>query len=190
MRFPKANFAKWALFLSGRGSTAQSGLDLVGYSEISLVVSSRISAYGLKRARRFGVPTMVLDKKIDWDRLDQDLRQQGVTHIFLLGFMKIIPESFVNRWKGMILNVHPSLLPAFPGAHGMDESFRSPSSEMGVTIHTVTPGMDEGPRRLQFQVLSAKAKAEKTWDQSRLRMAIAEQRLIRRVLEKGGNFEH
>lgn len=186
----RATSAKWALFLSGRGSTAQSGMDLVSDLDLRLAVSSRSMAYGLKRARRQGVPTLILDKKISWESLDQELRSRGINRIFLLGFMRIVPEGFVNSWKDQIFNVHPSLLPEFPGAHGMEESFQSDSAAMGVTIHTVTPGMDEGPRRLQKKVLGVEEKKTQSWDQARLRLAISEQRLIRRMMEKGGCHEH
>jgi phosphoribosylglycinamide formyltransferase-1 len=150
----------WALFLSGRGSTAQSALELSAEANLRLVVSSKSSAYGLKRARRAGIPTLVLDKKIDWDSLHQILIQRKIDRIFLLGFMKIVPEKFVQLWPKKIFNIHPSLLPDFKGAHGFQESFESPMAWMGVTIHEVTEGMDEGPQRLQKKVLSATEKKE------------------------------
>lgn len=174
----------WALLLSGRGSTAQSALELLGEQNIGLVISSKSSAYGLKRARRAGVPTLILDKKIDWDLLDQNLRSRGIRRLFLLGFMKIIPEKFVNNWRGRIFNVHPSLLPDFKGAHGMEESFQS-SKDMGVTVHEVTPGLDEGPQKLQCRVLTNSRKKSLSWEQVQLRMAIHEQRLIRRTIGVG-----
>lgn len=177
--------SRWALMISGRGSTAQSALELLASVDIGLVVSSKKSAYGLKRARRSGIPELVLEKNVDWNFLDLELRRRGINYLFLLGFMKIIPADFVSKWQGRIFNVHPSLLPDFPGAHGMDESYKAAGADMGVTVHEVTPGMDEGPRVLQSFVLGRDEKLSLNWDQVRLRMAIHEQRLISRLFEVG-----
>lgn len=175
---------RWALFLSGRGSTAQSALECLPGADVRVVVSGRKSAYGLKRARQFGVPEIVLPKDVDWDALALRLKALNVNSIFLLGFMRIVPESFISQWNHQIFNLHPSLLPDFKGAHGMRESYDSKTHAMGVSVHHVTVGMDEGPLKLQTQVFTAQEKQNLTWDQARLRIAITEQRLVRRMLDQ------
>ncbi|PWU17614.1 MAG: hypothetical protein C5B49_08615 [Bdellovibrio sp.] len=164
---------RWAVFLSGRGSTAQALFDVIDQIDVRWVVSSRASALGLKRAARCGLPTTVLASPIDWQGLDQELQQRRIEKIFLLGFMRLLPAEFVRSWRGRIWNVHPSLLPAFPGAHAMEKSFQA-GAPMGVTIHDVNEEMDAGVRRRQAQAQPCVA-----WEEMQLRMAISEQRLIR-----------
>ncbi len=171
--------------MSGRGSTAQSALELLDTVPVALVVSSRETAYALKRARRLGVPTLVLEKKIDWESVSRELHRRKINRVFLLGFMKIIPEKFVNDWAGKIFNIHPSLLPEFPGAHGMQESFSSDTAAMGITVHRVTAALDQGPHLLQRRVLSPDLKFKMNWENVQLRMSVNEQLLIRRVLVAG-----
>src|SRR4051812_20001464 len=93
------------------------------HTEIGLVVSSRQKAAGILKARRAGIPVHVLANPINWNDLNNVLRAHNITHIFLLGFMKIIPENFVSVWMGRILNIHPSLLPAYPGLDSIKKSF-------------------------------------------------------------------
>lgn len=139
---------RWALFLSGRGSTAGAALDHLGEADIRLVVSSRKSAVGLKRARRSGVPTLALEKDIDWVALSAELNARGINAIFLLGFMRLVPESFLAEWSGRIWNLHPSLLPDFSGARALERALES-RSELGASIHDVIVEMDAGQVRLQ-----------------------------------------
>lgn len=167
---------RWAVFLSGRGSTAQAMFDHVDQHDVRLVISTKESAYGLKRAARLGIPTLVLPKEINWRALNVELERRGIDRIFLLGFMKLIPTDFVQAWSGRIWNVHPSLLPAYPGLKSIEKSFND-KAPMGVTIHDVTPGMDEGKRRLQKNI----GLVHQSWNLSdaEVRIAISEQRLIR-----------
>ncbi len=130
----------------------QAVLDGLSHLDVRLVLSSKAEAAGVRRARRQGVATEILPKVIDWRLVDQTLRTRGITHIFLLGFMKIVPGDFVDKWAGSILNVHPSLLPKFPGLKAI-ESSHAAGAAMGVTVHVVTPEMDAGPVLLQRQVL-------------------------------------
>ncbi|HRO68510.1 MAG TPA: formyltransferase family protein, partial [Pseudobdellovibrionaceae bacterium] len=127
---------RWAVFISGRGSNLQALLDQATVQEIRWVLSSKESAPGLLRAKRAGVPYAVLPKKIDWDELDGELRNRGITDLFLAGFMKLVPAPFVERWEGRMLNVHPSLLPAYPGLRAFEKSYEE-KQEMGVTAHIV-----------------------------------------------------
>jgi phosphoribosylglycinamide formyltransferase-1 len=164
---------RWALFLSGRGSTAQALLDQIGDLDIRLVVSSRAKAYGVLRARRAGVPITLFRKESSWDELHETLRSRGINGLFLVGFMRILPADFVEKWQGRIWNVHPSLLPFYPGANAMEKSFEE-KAQMGVTLHEVTAEMDAGPVKMQAQVERAQ-----DWSATQLRMARMEQRLLR-----------
>lgn len=127
---------------------------------ISLVVSSDADAPGLAKARRAGLSTLVVPKvahevassahsqsvrqKIDWVALDRELRSVGIDAIFLLGFMRIVPASFLNGWKGRVLNLHPSLLPSFPGLRSIERAIEA-RAPLGATVHIVEPEVDAGP---------------------------------------------
>lgn len=169
----------WAVFISGRGSNLQAILENAADLNIDLVVSSRARAPGLLRARRQGMRTLTLPAKIDWDVLDGELRRRGITSIFLAGFMKLIPAAFVQKWEGRILNVHPSLLPAYPGLNALEKS-QQDGADLGVTVHTVTAEMDEGPRLLQRKTA---ARGEQiSLAEARRRGSWAEQRLVREAV--------
>lgn len=144
--------SRWAVFISGRGSNLQSLLDQQELFPISLVVSSRASAPGLQRAKRFGVTTYVMEKQSSdpWKGLQNILHERGIAKILLLGFMKIIPEEFLRGFP-KIFNLHPSLLPEFKGLHAFERSWVDGES-LGVSLHRVTPGLDEGPVVLQNKI--------------------------------------
>ena len=164
---------RWALFLSGRGSTAQALMDQIGDLDLRLVVSSRKNAYGVLRARRMGVPWTFFGKDSGWEQLHQDLKARGIQAIFLVGFMRLLPATFVAKWKGRIFNVHPSLLPDYPGAQAMERSFFA-KAPMGVSLHEVTAEMDAGPLKLRASI-----ERHEDCSITQLRMARLEQRLLR-----------
>ena len=87
---------RWALFISGTGSNLNAVLDMRDHIDVAVVVSSKRNAPGLLKARRAGVPTIVLEKNINWNLLHEELLSHRVDRIFLLGFMKILPEDFVS----------------------------------------------------------------------------------------------
>ena len=167
---------RWAIFLSGKGSTSQALLNISEYLNIKLVVSSRKSAFGLKRANRMGVSTLVLNKEPDWNNLSAELKKRKINKIFLLGFMKILPEKFCQEWEGKVFNIHPSLLPDYAGKDAMLKSYQDKKS-MGVSIHHVTSVMDAG------DVIRQKAieNIEKDFELHKVWMSFLEQRLIREV---------
>lgn len=174
---------KWAIFVSGRGSNAiQFILDscLSGSEEVKLVLSSKPGVIALQRAKRCGVMTITLDKTIDWDNVSKVLESYKINRIFLLGFMKIVPTEFLSRWQGRIYNLHPSLLPLFKGKDAIQRSYLSRSS-MGVSVHHVTPGMDEGEVIKQKIVISREQKKVMNFDQIADRIALAEQILVGNV---------
>ncbi|MEQ1878915.1 MAG: formyltransferase family protein, partial [Bdellovibrionia bacterium] len=91
-----------------------------------------------------GVPVLTVSSPIDWDELNRSLEENNIDRIFLAGFMKIVPAKFVSKWEKKILNVHPSLLPAYPGLKSIEKAFKD-GAPVGVTVHEVTAEMDAGP---------------------------------------------
>ncbi len=140
---------RWGVLISGRGSNLGALLDAREQNlDIRVVLSSNPSAHGLLRARRAGVPAEITPfvsgaRKIDWVALDLKLRSLGVTHVFLAGFMKIVPASFVGAWRGRILNLHPSLLPLYPGLESIGRAYQD-RKPMGLTVHEVNEEVDAG----------------------------------------------
>lgn len=170
--------AKWAVFISGRGSNLQAILNLGSEIQVQLVVSNKASAYGLLRAKRHAIPIYLTDKKINWQDLDDKLQAAGVDCIFLAGFMKLLPADFVSKWSGRVLNVHPSLLPEFPGTHAIEKSFAA-GGDMGVTVHEVIAEMDAGPIVLQKSIFATgKRSSALTLAEAEIEIAKTEQRLV------------
>jgi phosphoribosylglycinamide formyltransferase-1 len=149
-----------AVLISGAGTNLQALLDQVhspgGPIEIVGVASSRPDAPGLERAERAGVETAVFE--IDADRADRDralgdwLDSNEVDLVVLAGFMELLGADFIRRFAGRILNVHPSLLPAFPGLGAIEQAVEHGVKVIGVTVHFVDEGVDSGPIVLQEPV--------------------------------------
>ncbi len=168
---------RWAVLISGTGSNLQSLLDRA-YDPLPLkVYSSKSQAAGLSKARRMGIPVEVLPKVIDWEVLDRDLRSHRIQKIFLLGFMKLLPASFVDQWRDQIVNLHPSLLPAYPGLHSFEKAWAD-GAPLGATLHIVTPELDAGPvlRQRKFS-----RSGDQSWD--RLKLSFTEQTLVQEVFD-------
>lgn len=116
---------------------------------IAFVASSRDNVEGLARARRLGVATKILPYHRGIDVAEAELERLWQNHdldvVALAGFMKILSPDFTRRHEGRILNIHPSLLPLFSGAHALDDFWSSGQSTSGVTVHLVDELMDHGP---------------------------------------------
>jgi len=147
-----------AVLISGEGTNLQAILDIVHGRdgiEVVAVASSRASAPGLRRARDAGVQAEVFDRADHRSRDARDaalgtwLDDRGVELIVLAGFMEILGGPFIRRFEGRIINVHPSLLPAFPGVRSIQQALDYGVHVMGVTIHFVEEGVDSGPVVLQ-----------------------------------------
>jgi phosphoribosylglycinamide formyltransferase-1 len=145
-----------AILISGRGSNMAALIEaarLPDYpAEIVLVLSNRADAAGLERARAAGVATAVLDHKpFGKDRAAFDaalqaiLDQHRVELICLGGFMRLFTADFARHWYGRMLNIHPSLLPAFPGLDPHGQALRAGARVSGATVHFVIPETDAGP---------------------------------------------
>ena len=139
---------KVGVLISGTGTNLQALIDDPGI-DIACVVSSRADAGGLDRARRAGIDTLA---SADEDETAGFLDDHGVGLVVLAGYMRILSPRFVERYSGRIINVHPSLLPAFPGAHAVRDAVEHGVRVTGVTVHLVDDdhvATDTGPIVLQ-----------------------------------------
>ncbi len=145
--------AKVAVFISGGGSTLQALLEMQHQIEIKLVICNRLGAAGQLKAKRFGVPVVRIGKNTTDTELNTILQQHRIDFVMLAGFMKILSASFVQSWQNRMINIHPSLLPAYKGLEAAEKSWNE-NSDMGVSIHHVTEEMDEGRVVLQKRSLT------------------------------------
>jgi phosphoribosylglycinamide formyltransferase 1 len=143
-----------AVLVSGEGSNLQAVLDAANGRdgvEVVAVASNRAEARGLERARAAGVATGVFPAADYADRAERDdalagwLEERGAELIVLAGFMEILGSDFIRRFAGRIVNVHPSLLPAFAGIRAIEQAVDHGVKVMGVTVHFVDEGVDSGP---------------------------------------------
>ena len=150
------------VLISGRGSNLQAILDAITdrrlEAEIAVVISNKDDAAGLDRARRAGIETLHLNHE-DYDSretfdlaLVAELKKRDVALVCLAGFMRLLSAEFVNAFPNAILNIHPSLLPAFPGLDGQGQALTYGVKVSGATVHIVTPELDNGPIVLQATV--------------------------------------
>lgn len=173
-----------AIFISGTGSNLGAALEMRDHVDIGLVVSSRKKAPGVLKAKRAGVPVHFISNPVDWSELTKVLKASSIHSIFLLGFMKILPEAFVNQWKDRILNIHPSLLPAYPGLESIKQSFLD-KKPMGITVHKVIAEMDAGAKLLQRKVKKTRSfDPHKDQEETENEFHRQEHRLVREVLAK------
>lgn len=149
---------KYVILISGRGSNMQALLNARLPGQCAAVISNRPDASGLEEACAKGVPALVVDHKMypDRDAFDQALMAQ-IDHyepdlVVLAGFMRILTPAFVARYSGRLLNIHPSLLPAFPGLDTHGAALRAGVRIHGATVHFVTPELDVGPIIIQAAV--------------------------------------
>lgn len=158
-------------------------LDQKGELEVGLVVSSNAKAPGLLRARRAGIPTVVLDSKIDWNQVHKVLKEHHINHLFLVGFMKIVPPSFLKLWQGPILNIHPSLLPHYQGLKSIERAYAE-GADVGATVHHVTAEVDGGAIVFQKRAVSASERAERSLQDVTERVHQTEYDLVRRAVRR------
>ena len=151
------------ILISGRGSNMEALLkaaaDPAWPCEPVLVLSNKPDAGGLEKASSFGVKTAAVDHKLyGKDReaferaVDAELRAAGVELIALAGFMRVLTPWFVNAWAGKLINIHPSLLPKYPGVDTHNRALEAVDVVHGCTVHQVTAGVDEGPAIGQAEI--------------------------------------
>ncbi len=151
-----------AVLVSGSGTNLQAIMDAVAAGTLDIrivaVISDNPDAYGLDRARSAGIPAIAIDFRACRDRAgyDRQLQRQladiAPDLIVLAGYMRIIAATTVEHYNGRMLNVHPSLLPAYPGLHTYRRALEAGESWHGTTVHFVIPELDAGPPILQYRV--------------------------------------
>jgi len=145
-----------AVLISGRGSNMEAlihaAADPTYPAEIALVLANRADAPGLETAARAGIPAEAIphppfgkDREAHERALDIRLRTAGIEVIALAGYMRVLTPFLVRAWAGRMVNIHPSLLPLYPGLHTHERAIAAGDSHGGCTVHLVTEGVDEGP---------------------------------------------
>ena len=160
---PPALKPRVAILISGRGSNMEAlakAAQAPDYpAEIVLVLSNKSEAMGLEIARGMGIEAIAVpakpfgkDREAHERAIDAELRARGVQIICLAGYMRLLTPWLVGEWAGRMLNIHPSLLPKFPGLDTHARALAAGEVEHGCTVHLVTEGMDEGPILSQARV--------------------------------------
>ncbi|MCX7897954.1 MAG: phosphoribosylglycinamide formyltransferase [Rhodocyclaceae bacterium] len=148
----------YAILISGRGSNMQALVSAALPGRCVGVLSNRPEAAGLCWAAAQGIPVAVIDHKQFSERaafdqaLAEELERRGAQWVFLAGFMRVLGEAFVARFSGRLINIHPSLLPAFPGLHTHAAALAAGVRIHGCTVHFVTAAVDAGPIIVQAAV--------------------------------------
>lgn len=195
-RIPAPGSRRIGVLISGRGSNLQALIDAIGEgrlnAQIAVVISNKASAAGLERARAAGIETLVLDHRAFPSRdafdmeLARELRARGVSVVCLAGFMRLIGQPLLDAFPNAILNVHPSLLPAFPGVDAQRQALDYGVKISGATVHLVTGELDGGPIVLQSSV---RVRDDDTADTLSARILIEEHHIyaeaVRIILDGG-----
>lgn len=180
------------VLVSGSGSNLQSMIDAERRGELApaklvCVISSRPGVRALERATTAGLPTFVLDHKTFATRAEFEarlvaiLRGQNVELVALAGFMRVLEKTFLDAFPGRVINIHPALLPAFPGVDGQGQALAYGVKISGCTVHFVDEGTDTGPIIAQRAV---EVRPDDTHDTLRERILQEEHALYPRVLQK------
>ncbi len=159
---PVSALPRTAVLVSGSGSNLQAIIDCVAQGQLAInlvgVISDRPGVQALERARRAGIPAVTVDYQASGDRdafdhrLGAELDGLHPDLVVLAGFMRILPASLVNRYRDRMLNVHPSLLPKYPGLDTYRRALADAEPWHGSTVHFVIPALDAGPGILQYRV--------------------------------------
>lgn len=173
------------VLVSGEGSNLQAIVD--AGLPVAAVASSRGDARALERAAAAGIParTFSLDDHVSREERDlamaRWLGEQGVALVACAGYMQLLTPAFLARFPGRVVNIHPSLLPAFPGTRPIEDTLSAGVTETGITVHVVDEGVDSGPVIAQERV---PVEADDTPDTLRARIHRAEHELYPRVLRE------
>ncbi len=160
------------VLVSGRGSNLQAIIDAIERGDleakIALVISDKKEAFALERARKHGIEALFMDPKAYGSREDHEkaigdeLEKRGVELICLAGYMRILSPYFVQRFRWRIINIHPALLPSFPGLHGQKQALDYGVKISGCTVHFVDEKTDHGPIIIQAAVPVLEEDTEET----------------------------
>ncbi len=170
-----SKLANLGVLVSGSGSNLQSIIDHIENgslpARIRLIVSNNPEAYALKRAKKHGIPAFVLGhggyaNREDYDRkLVEILTSHGVDLVVLAGFMRVLSPFFLRAFPMRVVNIHPALLPSFPGTHGQKKAFDYGVKFSGCTVHFADEGVDTGPIIIQAVVPVYDCDTEETLSQ-------------------------
>lgn len=183
--------SKIAVFASGQGSNLQAIMDAISAGKLTasleLVVSDKPAAFCLTRAIKGGIPTLAINPR-DYPSKDvyegvilEKLLDLGVEYIILAGYMRIVGPVLLRPFANRIINIHPSLLPAFPGKDGIGQALAAGVKETGVTIHYVDDGIDTGPIIAQERLFIG---VDETRESLEVRIHAIEHRLYPEVLQE------
>jgi len=186
----KAGKSRVAILISGAGSNMAAIIEAAKAAdypaEIAVVISNNPDAPGLALARAAGIEALAIDHRPFGKvrhahelAIDAALRQRGIEVVVLAGYMRILTAHLVRAWEGRMLNIHPSLLPRYPGLDTHARAITAGDAEAGCTVHLVTEGVDEGPVLGQARVL---IEAGDTAETLAARVRIAEHRLYPETL--------
>ncbi len=180
-----------AVFASGSGTNFQAIIDSTNNgqlaAEIKLLVCDRPNAYCIERAEKAKIPSFVFSAKDYLEKQDyeqkilQRLRDLQIDYVILAGYMRLIGHTLLKELEGRIINIHPSLLPAFPGKDAIGQALEAKATMSGVTIHFVDEGMDTGPIIAQQAVELAK---DETKASLQMKIHAIEHKLYPAVLQK------
>jgi len=147
---------------SGRGSNFQSIIDSIesGFlkARIALLITDNPEAYAVERARKHNIEALVIrprdfpDKDAYYSHIAGELKKRNVELVILAGFMRVIGKALIDQYRNRIMNIHPALLPSFPGLHGQNQAADYSVKISGCTVHFVDEGMDTGPVIIQAAV--------------------------------------
>ena len=143
------------VLISGSGSNLQSLIDHIEEgtldAEISLVVSSRPDAYGIERAKKAGIPVLVMNREAYADaaaanqRIADALKDAGAEYVIMAGYMRMVTSDILDAYPDRVVNLHPALLPSFKGAHAIEDAYNFGVKITGVTVHFANADYDKGP---------------------------------------------
>jgi phosphoribosylglycinamide formyltransferase-1 len=146
---------KLGVLLSGSGTNLQAIIDATTAgaldAEVVLVISSKPDAYGLRRAQEVGIPTIGLSREVyneQWaadELIADEMKKAGVEYVVMAGYLRMVTAPILDTFPDRVINIHPALLPSFPGAHGIDDAFNAGVKVTGVTVHFANARYDEGP---------------------------------------------
>jgi formyltetrahydrofolate-dependent phosphoribosylglycinamide formyltransferase len=173
-----------AVLVSGSGTNLQALLDDPAIRpHIALVVSDRPAIRALERAEEAGVETLVIEPAGDRTALStavaDALMERGIDVIVSAGYMRVLASPVVERWRDRWVNVHPALLPSFPGTHAVADALAAGVKVTGVTVHLVDAGVDSGPIVLQEAI---EIRPDDEWDSLETRVHEVEHRLLPRAV--------
>ncbi len=143
------------ILVSGNGSNLQAIIDAIASgvlnAKIKVVISDNAKAFAKERAEKAGIPFIVFEKKnfesksLFEKSIVSELKNAGVNWVVLAGFMRILTSDFLKEFPNQVLNIHPSLLPSFPGLHAIEQAWKHKVKVTGCTVHLVDEGCDTGP---------------------------------------------